>query len=161
MSVSGQFSSALRRLRSQRGLSLRQFAQIVHYSPGWLSRIERGQAAPTLALARSCDDALSAEGKLLKLARLEAQSQLRPAQLPSAVAGFVGRTHALRELDATLALLTKDARLNRCRFLRIFWPPWGRSLFPTSLKRGRPSFERWWPTVTSWSCWTTPSTPSR
>ncbi|NUP44452.1 MAG: tetratricopeptide repeat protein [Streptomyces sp.] len=99
----GQFSSTLRRLRSQRGLSLRQFAQIVHYSPGWLSRIERGQAAPTLALARSCDDALSAEGELLKLARLEAQSQLRPAQLPSAVAGFVGRTHALGELDAAIA----------------------------------------------------------
>src|SRR5262249_35592505 len=88
----GQFSTALRHFRSQRGLSLRQFSQVVHYSPGWLSRIERGQAAPTLALARSCDDALTAGGKLLELARLETCSRLRPAQLPSAVAGFVGRT---------------------------------------------------------------------
>lgn len=69
--MSVQFDTALRNLRTQRGLSLRQFARIVHYSPGWLSRIERGQAAPTLALARSCDDALSAQGKLLELARQE------------------------------------------------------------------------------------------
>ncbi|MFI0773048.1 tetratricopeptide repeat protein [Streptomyces sp. NPDC021218] len=118
--MSTQFSTALRNFRTQRGLSLRQFSQVVHYSPGWLSRIERGQAAPTLALARSCDDALTAGGKLLELARLETRSRLRPAQLPSAVAGFVGRTDALRELDDALA----DAeRTGKALMVAIDGPP--------------------------------------
>ncbi|GLV79371.1 tetratricopeptide repeat protein [Streptomyces hygroscopicus] len=118
--MAGQFNAALRHLRSQRGLSLRQFARIVHYSPGWLSRIERGQAAPTLALARSCDDALSARGKLLELARLETRIRLRPAQLPSAVAGFVGRSDALRELDEALA---KAERAGTALTVAIDGPP--------------------------------------
>ncbi|AEM88586.1 tetratricopeptide repeat protein [Streptomyces violaceusniger] len=116
----GQFNAALRHLRSQRGLSLRQFARIVHYSPGWLSRIERGQAAPTLALARSCDDALSARGKLLELARLEARVRLLPAQLPSADAGFVGRADALRGLDDALA---KAERAGTALTVAIDGPP--------------------------------------
>lgn len=70
------FGDELRRLRQQRGLSLKKFAQLVHYDSGYLSKIENGLKPPTPALAASCDAALEAGGGLVRLAG----SRVAPAQ---------------------------------------------------------------------------------
>lgn len=100
------FGAGLKERRQRAGLSLRQLAPLVNYSPGWLSKVENGQAVPTHMLARSCDEALSAEGELLALAQAlhpDGGVRSRPAQLPVATPGFVGREPALAQLDALWA----------------------------------------------------------
>ncbi|MGH3478388.1 MAG: helix-turn-helix domain-containing protein [Pseudonocardiaceae bacterium] len=61
------FGDELRRLRQQRGLSLKKFAQLVHYDPGYLSKIENGLKPPTDTVAGRCDAALDADGVLSAL----------------------------------------------------------------------------------------------
>jgi tetratricopeptide (TPR) repeat protein len=79
---------------------------LVHYSPGWLSKVENGQAVPTVEFARACDEVLAADGQLVALARAVRPSGgmwLKPTQLPIVAAGFVGREKILAELDALWA----------------------------------------------------------
>ncbi|MEU6061228.1 helix-turn-helix domain-containing protein [Streptomyces sp. NPDC047097] len=61
------FPAELRRLRMRRGLSLSDLARRTHYSKGYLSKIETGAKPVTDEVARSCDDALRAHGRLLRL----------------------------------------------------------------------------------------------
>ncbi|MFF7949665.1 nSTAND1 domain-containing NTPase [Streptomyces griseorubiginosus] len=61
------FPSELRRLRQERGLSLTALAQRVHYSKGYLSKIENGSKPATADVGRRCDEALHAGGALLRL----------------------------------------------------------------------------------------------
>ena len=61
------FGDELRRLRGQRGLSLKKFAKLVHYDPGYLSKIENGLKPPTRALAKACDVALGTDVRLSAL----------------------------------------------------------------------------------------------
>ncbi|MGM0364776.1 helix-turn-helix domain-containing protein, partial [Streptomyces griseoaurantiacus] len=61
------FGAALRRARGERGLSLAALARLVHYSKGYLSKIENGGKPPTADLARRCDEALRAGGALSRL----------------------------------------------------------------------------------------------
>jgi transcriptional regulator with XRE-family HTH domain len=58
------FGAELRRLRSAAGLSLTRMAALVHYSKGYLSKIETGSKRPTPDFARRCDAVLEAGGKL-------------------------------------------------------------------------------------------------
>src|SRR5207247_9379293 len=60
----------------------------IGYDASYLSKAENGQP-PTADLARACDQALQAGGQLIALAGAEGMA--RPAQLPAAVATFVGR----------------------------------------------------------------------
>ncbi|MET9395332.1 helix-turn-helix domain-containing protein [Streptomyces sp. NPDC006624] len=62
------FGQCLRRLRTERGLSLADLSARAHYSRSHLSKVENGQKAPTPALADSCDRALRAGGALARLA---------------------------------------------------------------------------------------------
>jgi transcriptional regulator with XRE-family HTH domain len=62
------FGEELRRKRLTAGLSLAQLAQMVHYSKGQLSKVERGIKAPSGDLARLCDAAFEADGELASLA---------------------------------------------------------------------------------------------
>ncbi|MFD7664272.1 helix-turn-helix domain-containing protein [Streptomyces sp. NPDC059788] len=62
-----EFGNALRRLRQEKEVSLRTLAQLVHYSKGYLSKIENGEKPPTEDVARRCDAALSARGELTRL----------------------------------------------------------------------------------------------
>ena len=63
------FGTALRRLRLESGLvSLRQFSAAVHYSPAYISEIERGIKRPTIEVAERCDRALDVNGVLVALA---------------------------------------------------------------------------------------------
>ncbi|MGW0549021.1 nSTAND1 domain-containing NTPase, partial [Streptomyces altiplanensis] len=62
------FGEELRRLRSERGISLTALARSIHYSKGYLSKIENGGKPPTPDVARRCDEALDAGGRLVRLA---------------------------------------------------------------------------------------------
>jgi transcriptional regulator with XRE-family HTH domain len=113
------FGTALRRARAGRGVSLAGLSRLVHYSAGYLSRVERGQRAPSPALARACDQALGAGGALAALASEPAQAreaagarmaQLRaggPAavrySLPPDAAAFTGREDELAHIAVAAA----------------------------------------------------------
>ncbi|RSM40036.1 XRE family transcriptional regulator [Amycolatopsis balhimycina DSM 5908] len=64
------FGARLRALRLARGIGLGQFAHLLHYSKGHVSRIENGIRAPTVQFARQCDAELEAEGILAALVPL-------------------------------------------------------------------------------------------
>jgi WD40 repeat protein/transcriptional regulator with XRE-family HTH domain len=70
------FAAELRRLRGLRKVSLTGLARSIHYSKGYLSKIENGSKPPTLDVARRCDDALGAQGELVRLLP-------RPAAVPA------------------------------------------------------------------------------
>ncbi|MCF3101241.1 helix-turn-helix domain-containing protein [Streptomyces roseoverticillatus] len=57
----------LRRLRQQRGMSLAGLSRLVHYTKGYLSRVETGEKPMTPEVARRCEDVLGAGGALTRL----------------------------------------------------------------------------------------------
>ncbi|MGH3863244.1 helix-turn-helix domain-containing protein, partial [Actinokineospora sp.] len=61
------FGAELRRWRIKRELSLSGLARLVHYSKGYLSKIENGDKPPNPDIARRCDEALRADGQLVSL----------------------------------------------------------------------------------------------
>jgi transcriptional regulator with XRE-family HTH domain len=61
------FGAELRRRRVAAGLSLAQLAARIHYSKGYLSKIETGHKPPGMDLARRCDAALGSAGELAGL----------------------------------------------------------------------------------------------
>jgi transcriptional regulator with XRE-family HTH domain len=69
--------SELRRYRQAAGLSLAELAERVHYSKGYLSKIENGLHPPGIELLRLCDAVLGADGKLV------ARAQRSPEPMPS------------------------------------------------------------------------------
>src|SRR5262249_37526298 len=62
------FGIELRRRRLEAGLSLTEFSNRIHYSKGYLSRIETGAKPAGSDFARRCDAALDAGGELARLA---------------------------------------------------------------------------------------------
>ncbi|GAA1390993.1 hypothetical protein GCM10009639_20300 [Kitasatospora putterlickiae] len=62
------FGPELRRRRLAAGLTLTRLAEMLNYSKGHLSKIERGHKAPPPDLARRCDAQLGAGGELERLA---------------------------------------------------------------------------------------------
>ncbi|MCX5384060.1 helix-turn-helix domain-containing protein [Streptomyces sp. NBC_00083] len=79
----GGFAAELRRLRALRKVSLTGLARSIHYSKGYLSKIENGSKPPTLDVARRCDDVLEARGALVRLLP-------RPASAPASRATHHG-----------------------------------------------------------------------
>lgn len=63
----GEFGPELRKRRIAAGLTLTRLAELLSYSKGHLSKIERGRKAPPPELARRCDAQLSAGGELERL----------------------------------------------------------------------------------------------
>ena len=61
------FGSELRRRRVAAGISLAQLARLLHYSKGYLSKIETGVRQPATKLARQADVVLDAGGELAAL----------------------------------------------------------------------------------------------
>jgi hypothetical protein len=57
----------LRALRRRRGLSLRQLAELTHYTKGYLSKVETDDKALTSSVAHRCDTALETGGQLAAL----------------------------------------------------------------------------------------------
>lgn len=109
-------------MRQAKGWSLAKFAEHVHYSPGYLSKVESGKRPPTVGLARTADAVLGTEGELEHLAR-NARARLllpaRPAQLPPGVANFVGREPELTMLDSLIG----SAEPGVARLAVIHGPP--------------------------------------
>jgi transcriptional regulator with XRE-family HTH domain/tetratricopeptide (TPR) repeat protein len=64
----GLFGTELRRLRGEAGLSLADLAALVHYSKGYLSKIENGLKTPPFDLGLRCDAALGTKETLTRLA---------------------------------------------------------------------------------------------
>jgi transcriptional regulator with XRE-family HTH domain/tetratricopeptide (TPR) repeat protein len=93
------FGHHVRALRTRRALSLRGLAEAVGITPGYLSKIENGRL-PSVDMARALDAALGADGSLLAV--LTVDQLPRPAQLPLAMSGFVGRDAEIRDLTAAL-----------------------------------------------------------
>ncbi|MCP2331245.1 Helix-turn-helix domain-containing protein [Actinoalloteichus cyanogriseus DSM 43889] len=62
------FGAELRRLRRKAGLSLGEFANLAHYSKGYLSKLENGSKPARPDVARRCDAVLHADGRLASLA---------------------------------------------------------------------------------------------
>ncbi|MBB5959585.1 transcriptional regulator with XRE-family HTH domain [Saccharothrix tamanrassetensis] len=67
MPGAGTFGSELRRRRVAAGVSLAQLAKLLHYSKGYLSKIETGGRQPAARLARQADAVLDAGGALAAL----------------------------------------------------------------------------------------------
>ncbi|MFI5476871.1 helix-turn-helix domain-containing protein [Streptomyces cacaoi] len=61
------FARELRERRAAADLSLARLAELIHYSRGHISRVERGEKRPSEEFARSCDRVLEADGALLAL----------------------------------------------------------------------------------------------
>nr|WP_272923943.1 helix-turn-helix domain-containing protein [Streptomyces sp. SID3343] len=57
----------MRGLRTARGLSLAGLAPLVHYSKGYLSKVENGEKPMSAEIARNCDRALQTGGLLTSL----------------------------------------------------------------------------------------------
>jgi transcriptional regulator with XRE-family HTH domain len=72
----------LRRLRTEQKLSLSGLSERVHYTTGYLSKIETGQKLVNLELARRLDDALQTGGVLAALLPLpeDPAGHQRPGQ---------------------------------------------------------------------------------
>ena len=75
------FGAELRRLHEERGLSLKKFATLVHYDPGYLSKIENSLKPHTGTLATACDDALDTGGHLALLAAEDREHRLHSGKL--------------------------------------------------------------------------------
>lgn len=95
-----QFGSALRRRRLRTGLSLREFAARITYSPGHLSHVETGVKLPTVKFAEACERELGLSGQLLVF--LSTNPNVLPAQLPASGGLFLGRTDQLCRMVASL-----------------------------------------------------------
>ncbi|OLF04571.1 hypothetical protein BU204_37665 [Actinophytocola xanthii] len=91
----------LRTWRARRRLSLRALASRVSCDYGYLGKIENGKANLTQGMAVACDQALGANGALIR-AWKTAQGSVRPAQLPAAPALLLGRENELAALAAGL-----------------------------------------------------------
>lgn len=72
------FAQVLRAMRLDRGLSLSRFAQLVHYSKGYLSKIENGMTRPNKEFAYHVDRVLGTNLSLVALFEREASGGAEP-----------------------------------------------------------------------------------
>ncbi|WP_181019534.1 helix-turn-helix domain-containing protein [Nonomuraea typhae] len=102
------FGGELRKWRTLRGISLARLAELVHYSKGYLSKIENSDKRPTPELAHACDRALGADGALVRLAPAKPAGGECPypgldAFGPGSAQWYFGRDEATAELTMRLA----------------------------------------------------------
>lgn len=99
-----RFGSELRRRRESAGLSLTAFAEVAHFTKGYLSKVENGRARPNRGLAEICDQVLGAGGELAALVADEppAPGTVGLLGLPTGSRYFVGRAAELARLAAAL-----------------------------------------------------------
>lgn len=123
----------LRRLRTERGVSLAAMARMTHYSKGYLSKIENGEKPLTPGVARQCDQALRTGGTLVGLL---AQGSVQPATEPAAAGSYhragerggfelpaegTPETAACVGRDPELASLSAAATAALTNGLRVLW----------------------------------------
>jgi tetratricopeptide (TPR) repeat protein/DNA-binding XRE family transcriptional regulator len=115
MAENATFGGELRRLRRDAGVSLATLAQRVHYSKGYLSKVENGTSLPNPSLAALCDEVLETGGTLTALLS-DAGGRRRATRsdgstrtsfgLPAVTSHFTGRA---AEVATVLAALRGDA----------------------------------------------------
>ncbi|MFB7905281.1 helix-turn-helix domain-containing protein [Kitasatospora sp. NPDC056076] len=93
---SGEFGPELRRRRIAAGLTLTRLAELLSYSKGHLSKIERGHKAPPPELARRCDVQLRAGGEL---ERLIEPAEPRRRRVSAAILGHEAERDPLVRVD--------------------------------------------------------------
>ncbi|WP_439656125.1 helix-turn-helix domain-containing protein [Lentzea sp. HUAS TT2] len=95
----------LRRRRESAGHSLDKMAALVHFTKGYLSKVETGRVQANKELAAAYDRVLGANGELVAIA--EVQPPRRKPRglmgLPAHTAHFVGRVPELTVLEAVLS----------------------------------------------------------
>ncbi|WP_020667456.1 ATP-binding protein [Amycolatopsis nigrescens] len=103
------FGAELRRLRQEAKLSLTELATRVHYSKGYLSKVETGMAGPNAALAALCDTEFGTGGTLTALLPTDAPRRQRRAALvmmrsglPAVTPHFADRADELEEIRAAV-----------------------------------------------------------
>ncbi|MEU0529093.1 helix-turn-helix domain-containing protein [Amycolatopsis tolypomycina] len=100
------FGAELKRRRMSAGMSLTGLAASVHFTKGYLSKVENGKARVNRDLAKACDQALGAGGELLALVSDAVSPGRRSAGgivgLPDGGRYFVGRETELEALSARL-----------------------------------------------------------
>jgi tetratricopeptide (TPR) repeat protein/DNA-binding XRE family transcriptional regulator len=113
MTESATFGGELRRLRRDAGISLSTLAERVHYSKGYLSKVENGSSQPNDALAAMCDEVLATGGALTALLadaggrrRAKRHGGAAPFGLPTATAHFTGRAGEMADVLAALRTST-------------------------------------------------------
>ncbi|MGH4017143.1 MAG: helix-turn-helix domain-containing protein [Pseudonocardiaceae bacterium] len=140
------FGGELRRLREERGLSLKKCAHLVHYDPGYLSKIENGLKPPTATLATACDGVLETDGHLARLVdragegRRTQRSGSPPALHPCTLwepDGVID--YALRLTGFDLALSRREALLGGRAMLagEALVDPLRNWLLPSASRSGR------------------------
>jgi transcriptional regulator with XRE-family HTH domain len=67
--MTSEFAAELRRLRAQRGLSVRELAALAHCGKSQVHDLESGRRKPSTAIAGGLDEALDAGGRLVALVR--------------------------------------------------------------------------------------------
>jgi tetratricopeptide (TPR) repeat protein len=103
------FGPELRRLRTAAGVSLAELAARVHYSKGYLSKVETGLAQPNHTLATLCDVELDTGGALFAVVPKQRRKRgrpsapaARPVGLPTDGTHFTGRTKEVAEIRSVL-----------------------------------------------------------
>ncbi len=74
--MSADFAEQLRHLRADRGLSLRQLAELVHHGKSYIHELETGVKPPTLAVAARLDEALHTGGRLTEALHRESSDDV-------------------------------------------------------------------------------------
>lgn len=97
-------------------MSLADLALEVHYSRGFLSKVENGKAQPNRALAETCDELLDAGGDLARLlqpSRRRPRWSLttRPVDLPAVSTVFLGRAGELSLIADALSERPRASRI--------------------------------------------------
>ncbi|MGC7096748.1 tetratricopeptide repeat protein [Amycolatopsis lurida] len=109
MAQRNAFAMELKQCLQERKNELSQatLADMVHVSPGYLSKVVNGRRPAPTDLARKIDGVLGTRGRFERLAAAEQAIDefvsIQPRQLPALVADFVGRRPALSQLEAKWA----------------------------------------------------------
>ncbi|MGL5825357.1 MAG: ATP-binding protein [Nocardioides sp.] len=121
----------LREARIACGLSLTGLAELVHYSRGYLSKVETGSSRANPSLARRCDDALGMGGRLVELVPSRASGTRRVAAagarvvwtVPAVTRHFSGRAVELREVSSLLTAVGTEGGAGGLRLVVLHGMP--------------------------------------
>ena len=92
-----EFAAEVRRLMTERGMSLRGLAKAANYDPSYLSKVLSGHKPSSPYLAARLDDALGAGGTIRDAAQQPPPRQARAGQHTAAEAIGRGRSAAGRD----------------------------------------------------------------
>ncbi|MFI1588882.1 helix-turn-helix domain-containing protein [Streptomyces halstedii] len=113
MDIPLRFGAELRRLREGAGMTIQQLADVVSYSRGHLSKIERGVNPPTRDLAQRCDSYFEADGRLRRafMAETESRGKRRKPARRQVIATGIGSLIAARLAEGNRAGQLGDGEL--------------------------------------------------